>query len=72
MAMPLLIVVGFAVAGVLVASIALDPQRSHGLVQPGLCGLILGRNFAGSDSDLMHTDYYFRSNTTSSAKTYAQ
>ncbi|KAK5080803.1 hypothetical protein LTR24_008377 [Lithohypha guttulata] len=72
MAMPLLIVVGFAVAGVLVASIALDPQQSHGLVQPGLCGLILGETFAGSDSDLMHTNYYFRSNTTSSAKTYAQ
>lgn len=72
MAMPLLIVVGFAVAGVLVASVALDPQKSHGLVQPGLCGLILSGSFAGSDGDLMHTDYYFRSNTTSSAKTYAQ
>lgn len=55
-AMPLLIVIGFAVTGILVASIALNPQRSHPLVQPGskLCGLISSGGLAGSDNNSMH------------------
>ena len=72
MIVPFITVVGFAIAGVSVASIALDSRNAHALVRPGLCGLMMTDTYAGPDGNLMLTGYYLGSNTTICAKIYAQ
>lgn len=72
MIVPFMIVVGFAIVGALVASIALNPQNAHALVKSGLCGNMWTRTYAGANGHLQQTKYYLESNSTISAQTYAQ
>ncbi|KAJ9602498.1 hypothetical protein H2200_013041 [Cladophialophora chaetospira] len=72
MIMPCVLIIGFAIAGVLIGSVALDPQKSHALVRPSLCGNMMVKFSAGSDGDIKLTPYYLHNNTTIRAKIYAQ
>lgn len=72
MMFPLVIVSAFAIAGIWVASITLNPLISHALVQPGRCGSLRTDSNAGRTVHLQQTLYYLNNNVTLSARTYVQ